>query len=206
MTHPDPFLDGAIRWVRAHSQDGLSDLGHAAVLLLGSSIAALKLWWPLAAQSLTLPLMALTFALSFVIRRWADQARSHIRPQRTGYIGPGTLRPSHLLLVIPLLAFGWAIKAAALPPSSLLILLGCLFGGLQIAKVRYTGIRHRRVTGALTILLGFALAASWWSLLYCVFIGALVEAAISLVVGVSLLRGYLRLPLNQEAPDGGPLG
>lgn len=62
MNHPDPFLDGAIRLVRANSQDGLGDLGHAAVLLLCSTVAALKLWWPLAAQSLTLPLMVLIFA------------------------------------------------------------------------------------------------------------------------------------------------
>lgn len=108
--------------------------------------------------------------------------------------------------MIPLLAFVWAIQAAALPPSILLILLGCLFGGLQIAKVRYTGLYHRRVTGALTILLGFALAASGWSLLYCIFVGGMVEAAISAIVGMALLRGYLRLPPHQEAADGGKLG
>lgn len=202
----DPLHQGAVRTARAHALDGLSDLGQAAALMLASSIAGLKLWWPTEAPSLTLPLIVLVFGIIFLIRKAVDRIRLNISTTRTGYVGSGTFHPKGLLLYIsPVLALAVAAKFGLIGYRGFLILIGCCYGGLQIAKVHYTGVRHRIVTGSLTILLGFALAFSGWGFLFCMFVGTTVEATISLVVGACLLKGYLRLPLRAEVENALPL-
>ena len=189
----DPFKEGAIRMVRAHSRDGLSELGQAAVMASAATLAALKLWRPDLFLAAGIPLMAILFALSFLVRHATDRLRRRIGPPRAGYAGHGSLRPAHLLSVLApclsILLLGWFGLRS---PGLALVVLAIFLGGVEILKGVYARVNRMVAIGAFSILLAAGLALTGWSFMACMAAWAAVGSTINLAIGSWTLWSYLR--------------
>ncbi len=187
-TAADPLLEGATRVIRAHSRDGLAELGYFVVFAGAAGIAAAKLWWPGGAGFA----MAL-LAFSFLVRHGTDRIRQRIGPARTGYVGQGSLRPSHLLFVaIPGLVIGLLFWLGFEHPGVPLLAIASFLGGLEILKGSYSGVPRMAVLGAFAIVLAAGLALSSWGFVFNLLVWCAVMAAIYLALGSWLLWSYLK--------------
>lgn len=189
ITSADPFAEAVARVVRAHARDGLAELGHFFVFAGAAAIAAVKLWLPAALG----PAMLGFLAASFLLRHFSDRIRQRITTSRMGYVGQGSLRPAHLLLVaIPgalVLLLGWFGVARA---DVALLVIACFLGGLEILKGSFAGVPRMVALGAFSILLAGGLTFAGWGFLLNLLVWASIEASIYLTVGSFLLWSYLR--------------
>ena len=188
-TTADPLFEGATRVVRAHSRDGLAELGHFTVYAGAAGVAAAKLWWTGGAA----PAMLALFAFSFLVRHVIDRIRQRIGPPRTGYVGQGSLRLLHIPFVaIPGLAIGLLFWLGLRHPGIPLLAIASFLGGLEILKGSYSGVPRLAVLGAFTIVLASGLALTGWGFLFNLLVWSTVLAAIYLALGSWLLWSYLQ--------------
>lgn len=188
-TAADPLLEGVTRVVRAHSRDGLAELGFFVVFAGAAGIAAAKLWWPGGAG----PAMLALLALSLLVRHVTDRVRQRIGPARTGYVGQGSLRLSHIPFVaIPGLVIGLLFWLGLRHPGIPLLAIASFIGGLEILKGSYSGVPRMAVLGAFAIVLAAGLALSSWGFLFNLLVWSGVLALIYGALGSWLLWSYLK--------------